>query len=89
MDASQTIAQDREAVLMRAVDSLRLYVIVESLSIGLTVHERQAAGHRWTVASVMPGDLVSLPEIGIEIPAAELYEGIEFPTSDTSAAPAE
>jgi Uma2 family endonuclease len=72
-----------------AVDSIRRYVIVESSSIGLTVHERQAAGQRWTVASVMVGDLLSLPEIGIEIPTAELYEGVELPPSDTGAMPAE
>jgi hypothetical protein len=58
-------------------------------SLGLTVHERQTAGKRWTVTSVMSDDLLSLPEIGIEIPTAELYEGIEFPTSDIAAMPAE
>jgi Uma2 family endonuclease len=72
-----------------AVDSVCRYVIVESSSIGLTVHERQAAGQRWTVTSVMAGDLLSLPEIGIEIPAAELYEGVDIPTSDSAAMPAE
>jgi Uma2 family endonuclease len=72
-----------------AVDSIRRYVIVESSSIGLTVHERQAAGQRWTVTPVTAGDLLPLPEIGIEIPAAELYEGIEFPTSDPGAMPGE
>jgi Uma2 family endonuclease len=71
-----------------AVDSIRRYVIVESSSVGLTVHERQAVGQRWTVTSVMAGDLLSLPKIGIEISTAELYEGVEFPTSDTVAIPA-
>jgi hypothetical protein len=37
----------------------------------------------------MAGDLLPLPEVGIEIPIAELYEGIEFPTSDTGATLAE
>lgn len=72
-----------------AVDLISRYVIVEFASIGLTVHERQPAGQRWTVTSVMEGDLLFLPEIGIEIPAAELYEGIEFPTSNTGTIPAE
>ena len=58
-------------------------------SIGLTVYERQAAGQKWTGTTVMAGDLLSLPEIGIEIPAADLYEGVEFPTSDIDAARAE
>jgi Uma2 family endonuclease len=72
-----------------AVDSIRRYVIVESSSIGLTVHERQAAGQNWTVTSVMAGDLLSLAEMGIEIPADELYEGIELSTSNTGGMPAE
>ena len=62
-----------------AVDSIRRYVIVESASVGLTVHERQDAGRKWTVATVMAGDLLLLPEIGVEIPIAELYEGVDFP----------
>ena len=71
-----------------AVDSIRRFVIVESASAGLTVHERQAAGQRWTVASVMAGDRLPLPDIGIEIPVDELYEGVDFPESDTGAVPA-
>src|SRR5580698_4320299 len=35
------------------VDSIRRDVIVESSSIGLTVHERLAAGQRWTVTPFM------------------------------------
>jgi Uma2 family endonuclease len=72
-----------------SVDSIRRYVIVESSSVGLTVHERQTAGQKWTVTSVMTGDLLSLPEIGIEILASELYEGVELPTSDANVAQAE
>lgn len=72
-----------------SVDSIRRYLIVESSSIGLTVHERQTAGQKWTVTSVMADDILSLPEIGLEIPASELYEGVELPTSDTDGAPAE
>ncbi len=51
-------------------------------------HERKAAGQRWTVTPVTAGDLLPLPEIDIEIPAAELYEGIEFATSEPGAIPA-
>jgi len=71
-----------------AVDTIRRYVIVESTSAGLTVHERKAAGQRWTVASAMAGDRLPLPEIGIEIPVDELYEGVDFSASDTGAVPA-
>ena len=71
-----------------AVDSIRRYVIVESASAGLTVHERHAAGQRWTVTPATAEDLLPLPEIGIEIPVAELYEGVTFPASATGAMPA-
>ncbi len=62
-----------------AVDSIRRYVIVESASIGLTVHERQGAGQKWTVTTMMADELLLLPEIGIEVPLAEIYEGVDFP----------
>jgi hypothetical protein len=62
-----------------AVDSIRRYVIVESASVGLTMHERRAAGQSWTVTTVMADDLLPLPEIGVEVPVAELYEGVDFP----------
>jgi Uma2 family endonuclease len=70
-----------------AVDSIRRYIIVESASVGLTLHERQAAGQRWTVTTVMADDLLSLPEIGVEIPVAELYEGVDFPPPAPEASP--
>jgi Uma2 family endonuclease len=62
-----------------AVASIRRYVIIESASVGLTVHERQAAGEKWTVTTAVAGDPLLLPEIGVEIPVGELYEGVEFP----------
>ena len=62
-----------------AVDSIRRYVIVESASVGLTLHERQAAGQKWTVTTVMKGDLLPLSEVGVEIPIAEIYEDVDFP----------
>ncbi len=61
------------------VDSIRRYVIVESASVGLTVHERQEAGQKWTVTTIMADDLLHLPEIGVEIPVAEIYENVDFP----------
>jgi len=68
-----------------AVDSILRYVIVESASVGLTVHERQAAGQKWTVTTVMAGDVLPLPEIGVEIPVAELYEGVDLPSAASEA----
>jgi Uma2 family endonuclease len=69
-----------------AVPSILRYVIVESASIGLTVLERQTADQKWTATTPMAEDTMLLPEIGIEIPVAEVYEGVDFPTPDTGAA---
>jgi Uma2 family endonuclease len=67
------------------VDSIRRHVIVESASLGLTVHERQAEGQKWTVTTAMADDLLPLPEISVEIPVAELYEGVDIPPSASAA----
>jgi Uma2 family endonuclease len=67
-----------------AVPSILRYVIVESASIGLTVLERQTGDQKWTVTTLMADDTLPLPEIGIQIPIAELYEGVDFPTPETS-----
>ena len=34
----------------------------------------------------MADDTLALPEIGIGIPVAELYEGVDFPASDRGSA---
>ncbi len=88
--ANQTSGHVDRIVKVReyaAVDSIRRYVIVESASAGLTVHERQAAGQRWTVTTAMAEDPLLLPEIGIEVPVAELYQGVDFPPPASEAFP--
>ena len=69
-----------------AVPSILRYVIAESASIGLTVLERSSGDQKWTIATLLAGETLKLPEIGIEIPVAELYEGVEFPASGTDGA---
>ena len=69
-----------------AVSSILRYVIVESSSIGLTILERQTGDQKWTVTTLMTvDDILPLPEIGIEIPVAELYEGVDFPSREADA----
>ena len=70
-----------------AVESIRRYVIIESASVGLTVHERQEAGQKWAVTTKIADDVLLLPEIGVEIPIPELYAGVDFPPSATVAWP--
>jgi Uma2 family endonuclease len=67
-----------------AVPSILRYDIVESASIGLTVLERQSGDQKRTVTTLMADDTMPLPEIGIEIPVAELCDGVDFPTLETN-----
>ena len=56
--------------------SVRRYVMLEQDQIAATVFER--VGDAW-VGSILAEDVVlHMPEIGIEIPLAELYEGLDF-----------
>jgi Uma2 family endonuclease len=72
-----------------AVRSILRYVILESASVGLTVLERETGDQKWTLTTLVAEDTLLLPDLGIEIPVAELYEGIDFPASDTVATPPE
>jgi hypothetical protein len=36
-------------------------------------------GEELVAASLMEGDTLVMPEIGIEVPMAEIYEGLTFP----------
>lgn len=59
------------------VPSIRRYVLVEQDGIALTVHARTAS-EAWTTTALVDGDTLALPEIGVEIPVAALYDGVSF-----------
>ncbi len=60
----------------RATPSVQRYVMLEQDSQAATVFARE--GERW-VGSLLTGDVVlAMPEIGIEVPLAELYEGLDL-----------
>jgi len=61
-----------------AVPTIRRYIIVESSSAGLTVMERGDGNDPWTTTVLTIDDILYLPEIGIEVAVAEIYENIEF-----------
>ena len=60
----------------RATPSVTHYVMIEQESIAITVLERR--GEEWLHILLVEGESLCLPVIGVEIPLAELYEGIEF-----------
>lgn len=69
-----------------AVPSIRRYIILESTSIDLTVMEREGPGEVWRVAALTNDDTLHMPEIGIEIPVADFYDGMAFPEEGEASA---
>jgi len=65
-----------------AVPTIRRYVILESTNVGLTVMERSAPDQVWQTTVLTNDDILRMPEISIEIPVAEIYEGINFADQD-------
>jgi Uma2 family endonuclease len=61
-----------------AVPTIRRYVILESTYVGLQAFERANANDPWIVRALTGDDTLRMPELGIEIPVAELYEGVDF-----------
>lgn len=70
--------------------SVRRYVVLAQDRIGGTMFER--AGEDWVGHLIVAETILRMPEIGIEVPVAELYEGLAFgpdglPADPVSAAP--
>ena len=64
------------------VPSIKRYVILDSTAIGLQMLERSSPDQPWLTTALTAADILRLPEIGIEIPVAEIYAGIEFTEQD-------
>jgi Uma2 family endonuclease len=62
----------------QAVPSIRRYVILEHTSIGMTDHVRTKADDPWIATALTDGEILRMPEIGIEIPVAEFYEATDL-----------
>lgn len=77
-----TAGDDRTTKLReyQAIPSLMHYALLEQDRVAVTVISR-AAGE-WRYALLGPDNVLALPEIGVELPVAELYEGLTFPTPD-------
>jgi Uma2 family endonuclease len=60
------------------VPSILRYVIVESSTAGLQVLHRDNGESPWMVHALTKDDVLDIPEVGIEVPVAEIYEDIDF-----------
>ena len=60
-----------------AVPTIKRYVIIEQTGVAVTVHSRRG-DEPWTTLPYGAGDVLDLPEIGIELPVALLYRNVDF-----------
>lgn len=63
----------------RATPSIQRYVMLSQQSISANIYER--AGDRWVGTLITAaGAMLVMPELGIELPLAALYDGLSFNT---------
>ena len=78
------IAKARE---YQATPSVQRYIMLEQDSVNAVVYAR--SGDAWTHEILVADSILALPEIEVELPLAELYEGIVFEAQDQSDQPPE
>jgi Uma2 family endonuclease len=61
-----------------AVPSIRRYVMLEGTSVGLVVMSRVQDDDPWAATALIDSEVLRMPEIGIEIPVVEFYEGTDL-----------
>jgi Uma2 family endonuclease len=71
------IAKVRE---YQATPSVQRYIMLEQDGVAAVVYAR--AGAVWTHEILTAESVLALPEIGVELPLAEIYEGIAFETDE-------
>ncbi len=71
----------------QATPSVQRYIMLEQDSVNAVVYAR--SGEAWTHEILVADCILTLPEIGVEFPLAELYEGIVFEGQDQSDQPPE
>ena len=82
---SPSTARDDRIVKAReyqATPSVQRYVMLEQDSVSATVYAR--SGETWTHEILIADSILALPEIEVELPLAELYEGVVFEANQNS-----
>jgi Uma2 family endonuclease len=62
----------------RTVPTIRRYIILEHSSVGMTVHARADGKDPWTATALTGDDVLSMPEIGVDVPVSEFYEATDL-----------
>jgi Uma2 family endonuclease len=66
-----------------ATSSVRRYIVLAQDAIGGTMFER--SGDDWTGRLLSADSVLRMPEIGLEVPMVEFFEGVAFPEEDHGA----
>jgi Uma2 family endonuclease len=66
----------------QATASIQRYIILEQDSIAATVFSRHGSG--WMAGALTEGDVLQMPEIGIELPLADIYADVPLATSENN-----
>jgi Uma2 family endonuclease len=69
----------------QATPSVQRYIMLEQDSVNAVVYSR--SGDTWTHEIPVADSKLALPEIGVDLPLAELYEGVIFEAQDQSDEP--
>jgi Uma2 family endonuclease len=75
-ESAQTVDRTDKAREYRETPSVQRYVMLEQVRAAATVYARE--GSAWTVTLAFRGDVLSMPEIGVEVPLDEFYAGLDF-----------
>lgn len=80
--STSTSTNDRTTKLSEylSLPSLRHYVMLEQDRAFATIITRTDTG--WQLTPAGPEDVIAMPEIGAELPLAELYDGLSFPPTE-------
>jgi len=76
-ESTAVIDQTTKNADYRATPSIRRYVMLSQESISANVYERIGDGWIGTLVTD-PTSVLAMPEIGVELPLAALYDGLEF-----------
>jgi Uma2 family endonuclease len=76
--ATDTVVKNREYA---ATPSVRRYVMLAQDVAAGTMFER--VGEDWIGHVLGPESILAMPEIGVEVPIAEFYEGVELAAAST------
>ena len=83
-DSTRTFDQVHKLREYHAVPTIKRHILIEQEEIAITVHARTGV-EPWSTTVHGDGEVLALPEIGIELPIADLYESVAF--EDVTPAP--